>query len=200
MNSSGCCKLKWKLTPCNLDVFLTSYECVFNWSNGCPTLFCVLYIMPMNTFVLLTSNIRVTKFYPDTQRQLITCGFFDSSQVTICSIYDSIVVYGSGPGRTHPHNHCYLRHCSRKQPWLSWTAAVESNSSILFKHLLHSCLKLGSSRQMQGVIVAALSRRLELRVQCAASASCSSAEAASSVLSTSSESWIACVGRANSST
>ncbi len=53
---------------------------------------------------------------------------------------------------------------------------------------------------MQGVMVVALSRRHELRVQCAASASHSSAEAASSVLSTSSESWIARVGRANSST
>ncbi len=53
---------------------------------------------------------------------------------------------------------------------------------------------------MQGVVVVALSRWLELRVWCAASASCSSAEAASSVLSTSSKSWIARVGRANSST
>ncbi len=60
--------------------------------------------------------------------------------------------------------------------------------------------KAYSSRQMQGVVVTALNRRHGLQVQCTASASCSSTEAASSVLSTSSESWIACVGRANSST
>ncbi len=53
---------------------------------------------------------------------------------------------------------------------------------------------------MQGVMGAALNRRCELRVQCTASASRSSTEAASSVLSTSPESWIARVGRANSST
>ncbi len=70
----------------------------------------------------------------------------------------------------------------------------------LYKCLLHSCLKLSSSLQMQGVVVVALSRQRELQAQCAASASCSSAEAASSVLSTSLESWIARVGRANSST
>ncbi len=107
---------------------------------------------------------------------------------------------GSGPGRTRPHNHRCLRHRGKEQPRLGWTAAVESNSSIRFKCLLHSCLKQGSSRQMQGVIVASLNRQLELQVWCAASASCSSAEAASSVLSTPSESWIARVGRANSST
>ncbi len=107
---------------------------------------------------------------------------------------------GSGPGRTRPHNCRCLRHHGRKQPQLGRTAAVESNSSIRFKRLFQTCLKQGSSRQMQGVVVAALSRQLELRARCAASASCSSAEAASSVLSTSSESWIARVGRANSST
>ncbi len=53
---------------------------------------------------------------------------------------------------------------------------------------------------MQGVVGAALNRWRELRVRCAASASRSSAEAALSVLSTSPESWIARVGRANSST
>ncbi len=46
----------------------------------------------------------------------------------------------------------------------------------------------------------ALNRRCELRVRRAASASHSSTEAASSVLSTSSESWTTRVGRANSST
>ncbi len=56
------------------------------------------------------------------------------------------------------------------------------------------------SRQTQGVVGAALNRQRELRVRCTASASGSSAEAASSVLSTSPESWIARVGRANSST
>ncbi len=45
-----------------------------------------------------------------------------------------------------------------------------------------------------------LNRRRELRVRCTASALRSSAEAASSVLSTSPESWIARVGRGNSST
>ncbi len=47
---------------------------------------------------------------------------------------------------------------------------------------------------------AALNRWRKLRVHCAASASRSSAEAASSVLSTLPESWIVHVGRANSST
>ncbi len=46
----------------------------------------------------------------------------------------------------------------------------------------------------------ALNRQRELRVWCTASALRSSAEAASSVLSSSPESWIARVGRANSST
>ncbi len=110
------------------------------------------------------------------------------------------VVCGSGPGRTRPHNRRCLWHHGKEQPQLGQTAAVESNSSICFKRLLHSCLKQGSSRQTQGVVVAALSRWLELRVRCAASALRSSTEAASSVLSTSSKSWIACVGRANSST
>ncbi len=53
---------------------------------------------------------------------------------------------------------------------------------------------------MQGVVGAALNRRRELRARCTASASRNSAEAASPVLSTSPESWIARVGRANSST
>ncbi len=66
--------------------------------------------------------------------------------------------------------------------------------------IAQTCLKLGSPRQTQGVVGAALNRWHELRVQCAASASRSSAEAASWVLSTSPESWIAHVGRANSST
>ncbi len=107
---------------------------------------------------------------------------------------------GSGPGRTRPHNRRCLRHRSKEQPRLGRTAAVESNSRVHFKRLLYSCLKQGSSQQTQGVVVAALSRQLELRVRCTASASRSSTEAASSVLSTSSESWIARVGRANSST
>ncbi len=51
---------------------------------------------------------------------------------------------------------------------------------------------------MQGVVGAALNRRHELQVRCTASALRS--EAASLVLSTSPESWIACVGRDNSST
>ena len=110
------------------------------------------------------------------------------------------VVCGSGPGRTRPHNRRYLRHHGRKQPQLSRTATVKSNSSVCFKCLFQTCLKLDSSRQTQGIVVTALSRRHELRVQCAASASCSSAEAASSVLSTLPESWIAYMGRANSST
>ncbi len=71
---------------------------------------------------------------------------------------------------------------------------------MLQTFITQSCLKLCSSRQMQGVVGAALNRQHELRVQCAASALRSSAEVASSVLSTSPESWIARVGRANSST
>ncbi len=110
------------------------------------------------------------------------------------------VVCGLGPGRTFPHNRRFLRHCGQKQSRLSWTAAVESNSSVCFKCVFQTCLKQGSSQQTQGVVVAALNRWHELRVRCAASALHSSAEAASLVLSTSSESWIARVGRANSST
>ncbi len=75
-----------------------------------------------------------------------------------------------------------------------------NNSSVRFKRLLLSPISSCCSRQMQGVVGAALNRRHELRVRCTASALCSSAEAASSVLSTSPESWIARVGRANSST
>ncbi len=75
-----------------------------------------------------------------------------------------------------------------------------ANSSIHFKCLLLSPVSSCCSRQMQGVVGAALNRQRELRVRCTASASRSSAEAASSVLSTSPESWIARVGRANSST
>ena len=59
---------------------------------------------------------------------------------------------------------------------------------------------LTTAAETQGVVGAALNRWCELRVQCAASALRSSAEAASWVLSTSPESWIARVGRANSST
>ncbi len=79
---------------------------------------------------------------------------------------------------------------------LQWS----NNSSIRFKRLLLSPVSSCCSRQTQGVVGAALNRRRELQVRCTASASCSSAEAASSVLSTSPESWIARVGRANSST
>ncbi len=63
---------------------------------------------------------------------------------------------------------------------------------------IQTCLKLSSSRQMQGVVGAAFCRRRELRVQCALH---SSAEAASSVLSISLRK-LDCtrVGRANSST
>ncbi len=75
-----------------------------------------------------------------------------------------------------------------------------NNSSVCFKHLLLSPVSSCCSRQMQGVVGAALNRRRELRVRCTASASHSSAEAASWVPSTSPESWIARVGRANSST
>ncbi len=90
------------------------------------------------------------------------------------------VVCGLGPERTRPHNCRCVWHHSKEQPQLGRTATVESNSSVCFKRLLHSCLKQGSSWQTQGVMVAALNRQLELRVQCAASASCSSTEAASS--------------------
>ncbi len=69
-----------------------------------------------------------------------------------------------------------------------------------YKRLFHSYLKLSSSRQMQGVVVAALCRQCELRAWCTASALHIFTEAAPSVLSTSPESWTARVGRANSST
>ncbi len=52
------------------------------------------------------------------------------------------VVCGSGPGGARPHNRRCLRHRGREQPRLSWTAAVESNSSVRFKRLFTlSCLK-----------------------------------------------------------
>ncbi len=110
------------------------------------------------------------------------------------------VVCGSGPGGSRPHNCRRVRHCGREQPRLGRTAAVESNSSICFKRLLLTPVSSCCSQQMQGVVGAALNRWHELRVRCTASASHSSAEAASSVLSTSPESWIPRVGRANSST
>ncbi len=75
-----------------------------------------------------------------------------------------------------------------------------NNSSVRFKRLLLSPVSSCCSRQMQGVVGVALNRRRELRVWCTASAPHSSAEAASPVLSTLPESWIARVGRANSST
>ncbi len=75
-----------------------------------------------------------------------------------------------------------------------------NNSSVRFKHLLLSPVSSYCSGPTQGVVGAALNRRCKLRAWCTASASRSSAEAASSVLSTSPESWIARVGRANSST
>ncbi len=78
-------------------------------------------------------------------------------------------------------------------PQWSQTQAYASNIYLL------SPVSSSSSRQMQGVMGAALNRH-KLRVRCAASALRSSAEAASSVLSTSPESWIARVGRGNSST
>ncbi len=71
---------------------------------------------------------------------------------------------------------------------------------MLQTFITQSCLKLCSSWQMQGVVGVALNRRRELRVRCTASASHSSAEAATLVLSISPESWIVRVGRANSST
>ncbi len=75
-----------------------------------------------------------------------------------------------------------------------------TTQSICFKRLLLSPVSSSCSRQTQGVVGAALNRWCELRVQCTASALCSSTEATSLVLSTSPESWIACMGRANSST
>ncbi len=110
------------------------------------------------------------------------------------------VVCGLGPSGARPHNRHYLRHCGREQPRLGWTATVESNTSVCFKRLLLTAVSSCSSRQTQGVVGVALNRRRELQVLCAASALRSSAEAASSVLSASPESWIAWVGRANSST
>ncbi len=121
---------------------------------------------------------------------------------------NSDVVWGSGPSGAHPHNCCCMRHHGKEQPRLGRTAEAarpDCRSGVKLKHTLQmfitqTCLKLYSSRQTQGVMGTALNRWRELQVRCAASASCSSAEAASSVLSTSPESWIACVGRANSST
>ncbi len=83
---------------------------------------------------------------------------------------------------------------SARPPQWSQTQAYASN--VYWFTPVSSCC----SRQTQGVVGMALNRRRELRVRCTASASRSSAEAASSVLSTSPESWIACVGRGNSST
>ncbi len=48
--------------------------------------------------------------------------------VCVCAcvrVCECVVVCGSGPGRTRPHNHRHLRHRSRKQPRLGRTAAVE---------------------------------------------------------------------------
>ncbi len=77
-----------------------------------------------------------------------------------------------------------------------WSITQAHASNVYWLAPVSSCC----SWQTQGVVGAALNRRRELRVWCTASASRSSAEAASSVLSTSPESWIARVGRGNSST
>ncbi len=111
-------------------------------------------------------------------------------RVDISTLFSSDVVCGSGPGGSRPHNRRCVRHRGRTQPRLSRTAAVESNSryasNIYWLTPVSSCC----SRQTQGVVGTALNRWHELRVRCTASASRSSAEAASSVLSTSPENWI----------
>ncbi len=77
-----------------------------------------------------------------------------------------------------------------------WGQTQEYASNVYWFTPVSSCC----SWQTQGVVGMALNRQRELRVRCTASASRSSTEAASSVLSTSPKSWIACVGRGNSST
>ncbi len=81
-------------------------------------------------------------------------------------------------------------------PWYQAASAQPGcRSGVKLKRTLQTfiqtCLKLSSSGQTQGDVGVAFYRRRELRVRCAASASRSSAEAASSVLSISLESWIA---------
>ncbi len=94
------------------------------------------------------------------------------------------VVCGSGPGITRPHNCCFVLHCSQKQPQLGRTAAVESNSSIHFKCSFRSCLELGVQLKSQDrcrvVMSVAFMWQCKVLAQCAASASHSSAETASS--------------------
>ncbi len=42
-----------------------------------------------------------------------------------CSLQPQTVVWGSGPGGSHPHNRCRVRHRGMKQPRLGRTTAVE---------------------------------------------------------------------------
>ncbi len=79
---------------------------------------------------------------------------------------------------------------------LQWSQTQAYASNVYWLTPVSSCC----SWQTQGVVGTALNRRRELRVRCTASASRSSAEAASLVLSSSPESWIARVGWGNSST
>ncbi len=143
------------------------------------------------------------------------CGNSIFLKPRFCCYWSILTFLQKMPKECHPW-HCYVRFWSRENPSSQlplpaapWSGAVlarpDCRSGVKLKHTLQtfitqSCLKLSSSWQMQGVMGAALNRWLELWVRCAASASRSSTEAASSVLSTSSESWIVHVGRANSST
>ncbi len=88
---------------------------------------------PVSLHTELDSFISIVIFEADFMQ--VRCAFGGGSSV----------VCGSGPGRTHPHNRRYLQHCGRKQPQPGRTATVESNSSVCFKRLFHSCLKQGSS-------------------------------------------------------
>ncbi len=83
--------------------------------------------------------------------------------------------------------------------WPSCRSGVRLKRTL--QTFIQTCLKLSSSQQTQGVMRRGFYRRCELRVWWAASASCSSAETASSVLSISLRK-LDCtrVGRANSST
>ncbi len=114
------------------------------------------------------------------------------------------VVCGLGLGRTCPHNHHYLPHCGWLQSRPGWTAAVESNSSICIKCLfsLGNSWVFSSGRTKNAGLLCPWLLYSGTRCQPGAQLlpRIAPLKRLHQVLSALPESWIACVGRANSST
>ncbi len=106
------------------------------------------------TLILVTFFIKNSSFF--TQHSQIGNSFSTHANginVTKWNFYTlfhnsiHIVVCGLGPGGSRPHNCRHVQHRGKEQPWLSRTAAVESNSSICFKRLLLTPVSSCCSRQ-----------------------------------------------------